>query len=167
MVKLTIIAGPEAGKVFTQTQETFSIGRGEDCDVILQDGTVSRRHCRIQCHSQNKLALSDLNTPNGTFLNDPKTRVQTCELQSGDEIILGKSCLRVEFVAEVQGEQEPASTRASGDSDSGPGSVCGAAEEGDSELPQNWQSRDSQEEKRRELSGFKRLLATIFPFLRK
>ena len=124
MVKLTIVAGPETGKVFTQTQEIFSIGRGEDCDVILQDRTVSRRHCRIQCHSQNKLTLADLNTPNGTFLNDPKTRVQTCELQSGDAIILGKSCLRVEFIEEVQGEQEPASTRASEDLDPGPGNVC-------------------------------------------
>jgi predicted component of type VI protein secretion system len=100
-----VVAGPDTGKVFTPTQETISIGRGEDCDVVLRDGAVSRRHCAIQRSNQKKISLSDLYTPNGTFLNDVNRRIQTCDLQSGDEIIIGKSWLQVELVEEGQAAQ--------------------------------------------------------------
>jgi pSer/pThr/pTyr-binding forkhead associated (FHA) protein len=131
MVKLTVVAGPDAGKVFTRGQETISIGRGEDCDVVLRDGTVSRRHCAIQRSNPKKISLSDLYTPNGTFLNDVNNRIQTCDLRSGDEIIIGKSWLQVDLGEEGQAEQIVGAKR---------NEKPMLAEAASMSLPKNWQS---------------------------
>jgi pSer/pThr/pTyr-binding forkhead associated (FHA) protein len=131
MVKLTVVAGPDTGKVFTQVRETISIGRGEDCDVVLRDGTVSRRHCAIQRNDQRKISLSDLFTPNGTFLNDINNRIQTCDLRSGDEIIIGKSWLQVELVEERRAEQTAGAGRNEKPMPDEAASMS---------LPKNWQS---------------------------
>lgn len=174
MMKLTIVSGPETGKVFAQTQDTFSIGRGEECEVVLRDSTVSRRHCTIQRSDQQQFSLFDLYTPNGTFLNDPQTRVQTRELHNGDQIILGNSSLRVELLEEEQAVQ---------DADSGPDEKLVLPD--DRKLPKNWQSgmtvvarrprlpslevakQSSGKEQTGVLSGLKRFLTTIFPFFRR
>jgi pSer/pThr/pTyr-binding forkhead associated (FHA) protein len=131
MVKLTVVAGPDTGKVFTPEQETLSIGRGEDCEVTLRDGTVSRRHCTIRRSDPKKFSLSDLYTPNGTFLNEINNRIQTSDLHNGDEIIIGKSWLRVNLLEKAQtapaagvgGNEQPESDAVAGMS-----------------LPKNWQS---------------------------
>jgi predicted component of type VI protein secretion system len=131
MVKLTVVAGPDTGKVFTPEQETLSIGRGEDCEVTLRDGTVSRRHCTIRRSDPKKFSLSDLYTPNGTFLNEINNRIQTSDLHNGDEIIIGKSWLRVDLLEEAQ--TAPA-VEVGGNEQSQPGEVAGMT------LPKNWQS---------------------------
>jgi len=174
MMKLTIVSGPETGKVFTQTQDTFSIGRGEECEVVLRDSTVSRRHCTIQRSGQQQFSLSDLYSPNGTFLNDPKTPVQTRKLYNGDQIILGNSSLRVELLEEKQTGQ---------DSDSGSDEKQVLSD--DRKLPKNWQSgmtvvarrprlpspeaakQSSGKEQTGVLSGLKRFLSTVFSFFRR
>ena len=131
MVKLTVVAGPETGKIFTLVQEMLSIGRGEDCEVVLRDGSVSRRHCTIQRSDQQKFSLSDLYTPNGTFLNEINNRIQICDLHSGDEIIIGKSWLRVDLL-----EEDHTTQTAGGGGTEQPQSneVAGMT------LPKNWQS---------------------------
>ncbi len=131
MMKLTVVAGPDTGRVFTQPQDTISIGRGEDCEVALRDGSVSRRHCTIQRNDPNTVTLSDLYTPNGTFLNEINNRIQVCDLNSGDEIIIGKSWLRIELL-----EEEHAAQTAGKGSDEAPqpDAVTGVT------LPKNWQS---------------------------
>ena len=131
MVKLTVVTGPDTGKIFPQTQDTLSIGRGEDCEVVLRDGTVSRRHCMIQRNDQQKFVLSDLYTPNGTFLNEINNRIQMCDLHSGDEIIIGKSWLRVDLLEEAQ--MAPA-VGVGGNEQPEPDKAAGMT------LPKNWQS---------------------------
>lgn len=130
MVKLTVVAGPDTGKIFTQEGDTISIGRGEDCEVALRDGTVSRRHCTIRRSEPREISLSDLYTPNGTFLNEINNRIQTSDLHSGDEIIIGKSWLRVEF-----GDDAPTPAVGSVGEE-----TSALNEAGDRSLPKNWQS---------------------------
>src|SRR5262245_23266092 len=96
MMKLTVLSGPDAGSVFAPTTDTIVIGRGHDCDVVLHDSRVSRRHCKIYREERNFI-ISDLRTTNGVFLNDPKIRINTHVLKNGDEILFGGSRLRVEF----------------------------------------------------------------------
>jgi hypothetical protein len=43
------------------------IGRGSDCDVVLPDDTVSRRHAELRLESQG-WTLFDLDSSNGTFV---------------------------------------------------------------------------------------------------
>ena len=96
MIKLTVVMGPDTGNVFLQNGNPIVIGRNNDCDVVLHDGAVSRRHCVIETRG-GAFVVSDLRSPNGLFLNDPKNRIDSHVLRNGDEIIFGKSRLRVEL----------------------------------------------------------------------
>lgn len=98
MLKLTIISGPDAGATFRLDGETIVIGRSHTCDAVLSDTLVSKRHCTI-IRQDGRYILTDHST-NGTFLQDLATRVQKHELRDGDELLLGKTRLRVELIPE-------------------------------------------------------------------
>ena len=46
-LKLTVKNGPDAGKTCTVDRDVVTVGKMQDCDLVLTDGTVSRRHLRI------------------------------------------------------------------------------------------------------------------------
>src|SRR5207253_2367528 len=60
---------------------TVVLGRGEDCDIQLQDHSVSRRHAQIQ-RSATGYLVNDLQSTNGTFINDRP--VTSATMQDGD-----------------------------------------------------------------------------------
>jgi pSer/pThr/pTyr-binding forkhead associated (FHA) protein len=70
-----------------------TIGRATGADFILEAALVSRVHCRLQIAPSGDLEVTDLNSTNGTFVNDE--RVEIAHLKSGDRLRLG----RVELVA--------------------------------------------------------------------
>ncbi|MFF4775772.1 FHA domain-containing protein [Microtetraspora fusca] len=55
--------------------------------VVLDDGTVSRRHARLEV-VDNQLVLTDLGSSNGTYVND--TRVTRQVLAPGDRVRIGR-----------------------------------------------------------------------------
>lgn len=79
--------GGLAGEVFSAVGERTTIGRSPDCDVFLDDVTVSRRHA-ILVHSASRFLLQDQGSLNGTFLN--RGRIESAELADGDEVQIGK-----------------------------------------------------------------------------
>ncbi len=79
--------GGLAGEVFSAARERTTIGRSPDCDVFLDDVTVSRRHA-ILVHSESRYLLQDQGSLNGTFLN--RRRIESAELADGDEAQIGK-----------------------------------------------------------------------------
>lgn len=64
-----------------------SIGRLPDNDVVIEDPTVSRRHCAILVHSDLSCELHDVASKNGTMLNGKRIAGPTA-LSDGDEITL-------------------------------------------------------------------------------
>jgi hypothetical protein len=62
-----------------------TVGRAPENDVIIHDGYVSRRHCAILVHSDNRVELFDIASKNGTYLNGNKLHSATA-LKPGDEI---------------------------------------------------------------------------------
>jgi pSer/pThr/pTyr-binding forkhead associated (FHA) protein len=80
------IKGP-AGEVFSAVGERTTVGRSPDCDVFLDDVTVSRRHATL-IHDGSRFLLEDQSSLNGTFLN--RRRIETAELADGDEVQIGK-----------------------------------------------------------------------------
>lgn len=64
-----------------------SIGRLPDNDVVIDDATISRRHCAIVVHSDLSVELLDIASKNGTTVNGRKL-AGSARLQDGDEIIL-------------------------------------------------------------------------------
>ncbi len=64
-----------------------SIGRMPDNDVVISDGSVSRRHCAIVVHAGGGCELHDTASKNGTFLNGQRINGPT-RLVAGDEILM-------------------------------------------------------------------------------
>lgn len=84
--QLTIAEGKEAGKEFVFDQPSVVIGRTADCDVILYDPGVSRKHARI--FSQGKTYyVEDMGSSNGTKVNG--SVVKKKQLSDGDAVALG------------------------------------------------------------------------------
>jgi hypothetical protein len=72
-----------------------SIGRLPDNDVVIDDATVSRRHCAIVVHSDMTIEVHDVASKNGTTVNGAKINGPT-RLRDGDEI--GLSDRRLTFL---------------------------------------------------------------------
>ncbi len=76
-----------------------SVGRLPDNDVVIDDATVSRRHCAILVHSDLSFELHDVASKNGTLLNGKKIAGPT-QINDGDEVTLCER--RLIFLAAVQ-----------------------------------------------------------------
>jgi two-component system cell cycle response regulator len=61
--------GPSMGCRYTLGERPLLLGRGEDCDIRLQDHSVSRRHARID-PAPDGYHVHDQQSTNGTFVND-------------------------------------------------------------------------------------------------
>lgn len=69
-----------------------TVGRAVRADFVLDAALVSRVHCRLVTNSDDRLEVEDLNSTNGTYVNE--RRVQRAMLAPGDILRVG----RVEFV---------------------------------------------------------------------
>jgi FHA domain len=74
-------------------QEALVIGRDPDCDVVMTDTTVSRRHARL-IFRDGGWVIQDLESTNGTRLNGKC--VGRCRLRPGDQLALGDQLLRID-----------------------------------------------------------------------
>lgn len=71
------------------------IGRANDCDLMLDDPQVSR-HCCALLLKPDGLYVVDLDSTNGTLLNQRPVTTET-QLHSGDEVRVGQTTIRLEF----------------------------------------------------------------------
>ncbi len=92
---LVVQEGQLAGKRWTLNKSEFVVGRGEDCEVVLPDRQVSRRHFRI-VRDDDGYSVEDLGSKNGTYVNGAAVR-GSVQLQDGDEIQVALS-VRLLFV---------------------------------------------------------------------
>lgn len=79
--------GGRAGEAFERIGERTLIGRSPECDVFLDDVTVSRRHAEIVVGS-GQVTIRDLGSLNGTFVN--RHRIDESTLEDDDEVQIGK-----------------------------------------------------------------------------
>ena len=85
--------GPDAGLVREIPPEGLSIGRSAQNDLVLKDGMLSRRHCRITLQEGGPV-VSDLATVNGTFVNGAQISADAA-LRPGDRIVVGETTLSI------------------------------------------------------------------------
>ncbi len=79
--------GGRAGEHFLLKNESTTVGRSPDCDVFLDDVTVSRRHAQV-LRRNGDFFIEDKGSLNGTFLN--RRRIEAGQLDDGDEVQIGK-----------------------------------------------------------------------------
>ena len=86
--------GGIAGQPFQPGEGTTLVGRSPECDIFLDDVTVSRRHAEI-VREGDAFTIRDLGSLNGTYVN--RKRIESTELDDDDEVQIGK--YRLTFLA--------------------------------------------------------------------
>jgi hypothetical protein len=79
--------GGRVGETFALEGERTLIGRSPDCEIFLDDVTVSRKHAVLH-KRDDAFVIEDLGSLNGTFLN--KRRIESGSLSDNDELQIGK-----------------------------------------------------------------------------
>ena len=77
--------------VIALPDKTITMGRDSDCDLVLADHDISRRHATIESIGGEHI-VHDLGSTNGTVVNNK--RVEQATLSSGDTIRVGKTILK-------------------------------------------------------------------------
>src|SRR5437763_1644503 len=94
-ITLKVTEGPHAGRDFRFAEhDNFLVGRSKDARfrLALKDPFFSRIHFLVELNPP-RCRLLDLHSTNGTFVNGE--RVDSAELNDGDEIRAGQTVLRV------------------------------------------------------------------------
>src|SRR5271165_3062539 len=93
--------GVGMGSRYTLSDKALVVGRGGDCDIRINDHSVSRRHARIQPGADGYYAV-DLQSTNGTFVNDIPASI--CKLKDGDYLRVGNCIYRFLAGGNVEAE---------------------------------------------------------------
>ena len=97
--KCKLVAERDDGSVaeYIFDQPSVAIGAMDDNDLVIDDVTVSRYHCRIY-QDENHYMIQDLGSTNGSFVN--RVRIKDAFLKPGCTISVGKSDLRFQSLDE-------------------------------------------------------------------
>ena len=92
---ICVIGGADIGKRFVFADNRVNIGRRENNDLVLTDGSVSRLHAYIIKEAGNHI-LHDARSLNGTYLNEVQIIKQV--LHAGDIIKVGNTVIEYELM---------------------------------------------------------------------
>jgi diguanylate cyclase (GGDEF)-like protein len=94
--------GSGIGHRYPICDEPLVIGRGDDCNVRIQDHSVSRKHARIE-PTPHGVYVTDLVSTNGTFINDLAIE-GTVLIHDGDYLRIGNCIYRFLAGGNVEAE---------------------------------------------------------------
>jgi len=95
---LVVRNGPQAGVALALDAPITRLGRHQDCEISLDDITVSRRHADI-IRIGSTFVVRDGGSLNGTYVNN--VRIDEAPLRQGDELQVGK--FRLVFFEKANG----------------------------------------------------------------
>jgi hypothetical protein len=98
-----VVQGESIGALATP----FSMGRDPECDVILPDSSVSRRHVRVTA-LEGTLSVEDMGSSNGTFVDGQRITGPT-DIGEDRSFMVGRVDVRLRAVQgdDVKGYQSP------------------------------------------------------------
>ncbi|MGF1467463.1 MAG: diguanylate cyclase [Sandaracinaceae bacterium] len=73
------------------SSEPLTVGRGQENSVVLDNDSVSRRHCRIEKRNDQWFVV-DLDSTNGTYVND--VQVTEYQMRRGDQVKVGDTIVK-------------------------------------------------------------------------
>src|SRR5437879_1529167 len=94
-VQLLVNKGATRGKKIQLRHETTIVGRRRDCNLCIPSSEVSRRHCLLQ-FQDGCLTVEDLNSINGTFLNEERIADKSV-VYPGDRLAIGQVHFTVQY----------------------------------------------------------------------
>ncbi len=83
----------EYGRRYVLKSAVTQIGRSHSNDIVISSDAVSRYHAAIS-RQGGDILVRDLNSTNGTFINNDVERTQECRLRRGDQIRIGETVLK-------------------------------------------------------------------------
>ncbi|RME04022.1 MAG: FHA domain-containing protein [Planctomycetota bacterium] len=90
-----VLAYPIIKRSVGETSDIITLGRASSNDIVIQDGSISKVHAYFGWDSrQQRRTICDLNSTNGTYLNQEKLIPNLAYLlKTGDQLILGRLSL--------------------------------------------------------------------------
>jgi len=98
MIEIKVESPGQAPRVHRFSSTAITVGRATDCELCVDDPSISRRHCRIS-RAPEGFILEDLGSANGTAVAGERV-VGSCVVVPGAAITLGD--LRLEVVARAR-----------------------------------------------------------------
>ena len=90
MPQLFVLSGADVGRSF-ELKNGSTLGRNPDCDVVLKDRSVSRRHAHVERKGPGWCIIDD-GSRNGLRIDE--LRVARADLKDGLEIVVGELLMR-------------------------------------------------------------------------
>ena len=85
--------GDQKGEDFRVRDGQNILGSGSDADIVIRDATVSSRHASLR-YKDARFYLTDLDSSNGTYLNNASESIAREELRDNDVVRLGAISLK-------------------------------------------------------------------------
>jgi pSer/pThr/pTyr-binding forkhead associated (FHA) protein len=98
MAKLSLMFESKLVKEVPIGSRPVTIGRSPDNDIPIDNLAISNYHARVYFEA-NRLVVEDLDSLNGTFVND--LRVERATLHDGDSIWIGKHNIKVDATGDA------------------------------------------------------------------
>lgn len=93
-----------AGAAIPLQEGTQLLGRGKECDILLMDKSISRKHARLTV-TNGAVRVEDLNSRNGTFVGNQK--IDSVLLIPEQEIVFGTLSFRLVVIsADLDSDEE-------------------------------------------------------------
>ena len=109
--QLVVVEGPDAGRAVRLGEGERVAGTDPECDLVLTDDRVSRRHVAVRA-AGSRFVARDLGSKNGTIYEG--SRLAEAELPGGATLKLGRTFLRIQPVPQAI-EVVPSQSRRFGD----------------------------------------------------
>lgn len=92
--QLVVVRGRSTVNALKLGDGVTTVGRQDDCQLVIKSSQVSRRHCEL-FERKGHLLVKDLNSANGVFVQGQRV-VEQQVLEPGNELTIGPITFRVE-----------------------------------------------------------------------
>lgn len=83
---MTVVRGPQVGTCYKLDDKQLTVGRSPQCDIFLNDMTVSREHAMIM-PKDGQFFIKDTGSYNGVWINNES--VEEAPLKDNDVVQIG------------------------------------------------------------------------------